>query len=69
MSGDGEVILEGGPVGIPTQVTAAEVDLAERIKIRRLNGYDHFERTEDYREVGDSNLPVFRWAYRTQVAE
>ncbi|MEU6263507.1 DUF5988 family protein [Saccharopolyspora shandongensis] len=69
MSGDGEVILEGGPVGIPTQVTAAEVDLAERIKIRRSNGYDHFERTEDYRAVGDSKLPVFRWAYRTQVAE
>jgi hypothetical protein len=65
-----EIILEGGPIDIPSQWTSPAVEsLRERVKIERLNGYDHFERTEDFRKVGDVDLPVFRWAYRTQIAE
>jgi hypothetical protein len=64
------VTLEGGPPDLP-QVWSVHPDAATdtKIKIRRGNGYEHFERL--HAELADDSgaPPVFTWTMRTQIAE
>ncbi|MCU7827360.1 hypothetical protein KSNIM_38175 [Kitasatospora sp. DSM 101779] len=63
------VLLRGGPSDIP-EIHEVETDVIEdRLKIPRGNGYEHFEFTRRFQDVGDVLIPVYRWSYRTAVAE
>ncbi|KWV30974.1 DUF5988 family protein [Micromonospora rifamycinica] len=72
--GDGhvDVVLEGGPVGLPA-VDRARSALAGtgRIKVPYLGGYEHFERRGDHDGRADdaSRVVVFHWTMRTKIAE
>lgn len=60
-----DIVLEGGPPGMPSAVRAGRSAIAERkLKIPYLDGYEHFEL------VGDAGEPArFRWTMRTKIAE
>jgi hypothetical protein len=62
------VILSGGPDGLP-RIWPRPDDAAEQVKIRRANGYEHFEFAGEYAEHDGERLPVYRWCYRTYIAE
>jgi hypothetical protein len=60
-------VLEGGPDDIPDdqrRTTVGEHD--EKVKVRHLGGYEHFERT-DPTAAGDAVR--FHWTMRTRIAE
>ncbi|GAA1240034.1 hypothetical protein GCM10009665_33640 [Kitasatospora nipponensis] len=63
------VLLRGGPDDLPRvqEVPADEVD--GRLSILRGNGYEHFEFTEEYDDFDGEPAPVYRWSYRTAIAE
>ncbi|MCX4390269.1 DUF5988 family protein [Micromonospora peucetia] len=63
-----DVVLEGGPVDLPTDLRSHRVARAEeKIKILHYGGYEHFERGSSPEPI---DLPVvFRWTGRTRIAE
>jgi hypothetical protein len=63
-----DIILEGGPDSLPTDVRRQRVDdLAETVKICYYGGYEHFRRADAESAVDG---PVrFRWVGRTRIAE
>ncbi|MER7760745.1 DUF5988 family protein [Streptomyces sp. NPDC097619] len=63
-----EALLEGGPADIPHRHTISDDD-PDRIRVRRLAGYEHYEFTGTYRTQGPEHLPVYRWIYSTRIAE
>ncbi len=61
-----EVVLEGGPHGIPTTMQAPRGSANDRIKIPHLNGYEHF----DLDTTTVNCVPRrFFWTMRTRIAE
>ena len=64
-----DVLLEGGPVDIPHQWRTEVDDTSGHIRIPRLAGYEHFEPTGRVRTVEDREIAVYRWTYRTRIAE
>ncbi|MET8629842.1 DUF5988 family protein [Kitasatospora sp. NPDC004669] len=63
------VFLEGGPSDIPEIQEVKSGSIVNRLKIPRGNGYEHFEITQDFKDVGGVLMPVYRWSYRTAIAE
>ncbi|MFI2617290.1 DUF5988 family protein [Streptomyces sp. NPDC018584] len=70
-----EAVLVGGPAEIPAEARkvrlpfTGESGLDEKVKVRFLNGYEHFER-EPGAVPRDRTSPVtFRWTTRTMIAE
>jgi len=71
------VELEGGPSHLCGTVKLTELDEVifseQKIKIRYLNGYEHYEPTDAPLGVADGGAvpaPVrFRWTGRTKIAE
>ncbi|WFE60944.1 DUF5988 family protein [Micromonospora sp. WMMD712] len=61
-----DVVLEGGPATLPTELRSHRVSPVEhKIKVRHYGGYEHFER-----DSGGGEAPVvFRWTGRTRIAE
>ena len=57
-----DVLLEGGPADL-TGRTHRVAPGDERIAVPHLGGYEHFERDPH------SSQPVYRWSYRTKIAE
>lgn len=41
----------------------------EPVKILHHNAYEHFEFTHEYCDLHGVTLPVYRWSYRTYIAE
>ncbi|WP_326654139.1 DUF5988 family protein [Streptomyces sp. NBC_01750] len=39
------------------------------MKILHHNAYEHFEFTHEYCDLHGVTLPVYRWSYRTYIAE
>ncbi|MEV4846026.1 DUF5988 family protein [Micromonospora matsumotoense] len=67
-----EVVLEGGPVGLPATTRARSAPTGTgRIKVPYLGGYEHFERSGDHDGLNDdaSQVVIFRWTMRTKIAE
>ncbi|MET7906278.1 DUF5988 family protein [Streptomyces sp. NPDC005355] len=69
MSQPAFVILVGGPPRTPQIRAAPPVGDRERVKIQRGNGYEHFESTDECAEFDGELIPVYRWCYRTFIAE
>jgi hypothetical protein len=63
------VFLKGGPSDIPEIQEVKSGSTAGRLTIPRGNGYEHFEITQDFKDVGGVLMPVYRWSYRTAIAE
>ncbi|MFD5028868.1 DUF5988 family protein [Streptomyces sp. NPDC058220] len=62
-------ILRGGPDGTPATWKLQPGPCDTRLKILRGNGYEHFEFTRQYAEFNGELCPVYRWSYRTYIAE
>ena len=62
-------VLHGGPADLPPNMRRCEVAVdQQKIKVPWLGGNEHFER--DVEAAQDPGQPVvFRWSYRTRVAE
>lgn len=69
----GLVRLEGGPAQICGTVDLRDLGHAlisqEKIKIRHLDGYEHYESVMPVGDLGESAPSVFRWSGRTKIAE
>ncbi|MFD9603670.1 DUF5988 family protein [Streptomyces sp. NPDC059970] len=63
------VILSGGPEGSPPTWEVKSLDSETRVAVPRWNGYEHFEFADHYAELDGELLPVYRWIYRTYIAE
>ncbi|GAA5202314.1 hypothetical protein GCM10023322_84080 [Rugosimonospora acidiphila] len=62
-----EIILRGGPKGLPEEARRLVVDHAEsKIKLHFGAGYEHFEQVDGAAETGP--IP-FQWTMRTKIAE
>lgn len=62
-----ECRLEGGPSYMPDELRKIRVPMEEhKIKIMVYNGWEHFERINEFTETGE---PIFRWTMRTKIAE
>jgi hypothetical protein len=61
-----EVLLVGGPHGVPQTMRAPLATVDDRIKIQHLNGYEHFHLDT---ATADSVPRRFHWAMRTRIAE
>ncbi|WP_344535471.1 DUF5988 family protein [Streptomyces albiaxialis] len=62
-----DVVLEGGPTGIPSAVRTERSTMTDRkLKIPFRGGYEHFELVG---EPGDLSRVIFRWTMRTRIAE
>lgn len=64
-----EVHLLGGPEGMPRKLwLPGGLASDEKLKIRYLAGYEHYERTPWARGTTGSGL-TFTWSMRTRIAE
>jgi hypothetical protein len=68
MSSAGLVLLRGGPCDAP-QVVHAPAGAGDPVKIAYGDGYEHYEFTGEYADIGEGPMPVYRWVYRTPGAE
>ncbi|WP_432906167.1 DUF5988 family protein [Micromonospora matsumotoense] len=60
------IALEGGPASLPPELRSQRISPdAPKVKVPHHGGYEHFERPDD----GDDEPLVFRWAYRSRIAE
>jgi hypothetical protein len=63
-----EVVLEGGPAGLPTELRTCRVTRGtDKIKLPYCGGYEHFERLPAESVVGGP--VIFRWTQQTRIAE
>nr|AXL05735.1 hypothetical protein [uncultured bacterium] len=65
-----KITLSGGPSELATvdrSVPAAE--LGRTLKIRYRAGHEHFVHDGEYQKVDGHEVAVFRWTYRTKIAE
>ncbi|TDC24914.1 hypothetical protein E1265_08475 [Streptomyces sp. 8K308] len=63
------VLLVDGPSGISPLWPAPRDETQKKIKIRHLNGYEHFELTGSQVEIDGVQTPIYRWRRRTYIAE
>jgi hypothetical protein len=63
------VLLKGGPDDLPQGWEAPPGGFAEQVKILRRNGYEHFEFAYEYSVLDGETMPIYRWCYRTFIAE
>jgi hypothetical protein len=65
-----EVILEGGPDGLPAASRRWRTSSAQqKIKVVYRGGYEHFERTTNTHDGEHCHRVVFEWTSRTRIAE
>ncbi|MEU6326740.1 MULTISPECIES: DUF5988 family protein [unclassified Streptomyces] len=62
------VILVDGPEGNGLPQYARD-NAGDPIRILRGNGYERFEFYGEYADLGGEPVPVYRWCYRTRIAE
>ncbi|WP_280663885.1 DUF5988 family protein [Kitasatospora sp. MAP12-44] len=63
------VLLRGGPDDLPRVMEAPVDEVGHRMSFPRGNGYEHFEFSEEYEDFDGRPAPVYRWSYRTAIAE
>jgi uncharacterized protein DUF5988 len=64
------VVLSGGPTGLAaTDHSVPVAELGRKLKIRHLAGYEHFVHDGEFQSVDGADVAVFRWTYRTKIAE
>lgn len=68
MSTVDRAVLVGGPSGLSDRIVPATPPGTD-IKIEFRGGYEHFEATPHLQETVDGPLRVYKWTYRTAIAE
>lgn len=64
------VRLEGGPRDLPEGLRSATVpDGQHVIKLEHRGGYEHFHRTGETYDEEHGRAVLFRWVWRTRIAE
>lgn len=63
------VFLKGGPSGAPQVVQAPPGGAGVPVKIEYCGGWEHYEFTGAYTEIGEGPMPVYRWTRRQPGAE
>ncbi|WP_331745989.1 DUF5988 family protein [Streptomyces sp. NBC_00872] len=63
------VMLTEGPEGTPESWDVKSLESEPRVRILLGNRYEHFEFAHCYTKSGGESLPVYRWSYRTYIAE
>ncbi|MWA08908.1 DUF5988 family protein [Streptomyces sp. BA2] len=67
---DFEVLLVGGPSAIPdAERVQVSPSLTEKFKYRFGAHYEHFVHEGEFSDIGNKQLPVYRWTTRTAIAE
>ncbi|MGW1895170.1 DUF5988 family protein [Streptomyces sp. NPDC002004] len=69
MSSTGFVLLKGGPGGAPQMVEAPSGGTGAPVKISYCGGYEHYEFTGEYIDIGEGPVPVYRWTRHQPGAE
>jgi hypothetical protein len=70
MERDPNIVLQGGPASLPDAERMRHLsDTHEKLKLRHLNRYEHFEPTSHMRVHQGRDLKVFEWTGTTYVAE
>jgi hypothetical protein len=70
LSQSARIRLEGGPNDLPDEMRMGTVtDEQSVIKFERHGGYEHFHRTDEKHHGEDGPAVVFRWVWRTRIAE
>ena len=65
-----DVVLEGGPMDLPDLLRRQRVDPVEYdIKVHHRGGYEHFVRTTEWSYRHGTPRIVYRWSFRTRIAE
>ncbi|MGW6015195.1 DUF5988 family protein [Streptomyces sp. NPDC055210] len=64
-----DVVLVGGPDGVPERIAVPAESLSDRLTVRHLNGREHFEATDKHVEIEGCSAPVYEWIYNTKIAE
>ncbi|WP_159400730.1 DUF5988 family protein [Streptomyces sp. XY431] len=65
------VALEGGPEGAPCACRVEDLSLVdtERAVISYCGCNEHYASTGEMQEVEGQDVPLYRWSYRTRIAE
>ncbi|MDI5962390.1 DUF5988 family protein [Streptantibioticus silvisoli] len=65
-----DVVLTGGPADIPENLGVPKSMVEDgKVKIQRLGGYEHYERSGGIGTGETAGSPVFSWTTRTKIAE
>ncbi|MER7854028.1 DUF5988 family protein [Streptomyces bacillaris] len=59
-----EIQISGGPGELGPYASIADTEPPDRVALKYLNGYEHFERSGH-----DGEVPAYRWIYSTKIAE
>ncbi|MFK0247775.1 DUF5988 family protein [Amycolatopsis azurea] len=63
------ILLAGGPASLDPVRTLPEGHLPDRLSVDHGRWHEHFERTDGRDVVRGGMARVFRWIYRTAIAE
>lgn len=64
------IILRGGPAELGAAVRSVPAEeLGRTLKISYLGGSEHFVHDGEFESVDGYDAAVFRWEYRTKIAE
>jgi hypothetical protein len=65
------VVLEGGPPGLAPvhRLPDGTATDCPRLVVAYYGQHQHFDRTDDLRDKDGRRVAVFRWTYRTAIAE
>ncbi|MET9258993.1 DUF5988 family protein [Amycolatopsis sp. NPDC004079] len=63
------ILLAGGPASLDPVRTLPDGRLPRRLSVDHRSGHEHFERTDGRDVVRGELVRVFRWSYRTAIAE
>lgn len=65
-----KIILRGGPDELAAADRSVPVaELGQKLKIRYGVGYEHFVHDGECQLIDGREVAVFRWTYRTKIAE
>jgi Family of unknown function (DUF5988) len=71
-----KIMLSGGPVelatadpGIPVIRSVPVAEFEPTLKICYRAGYEHFVHDGEYQTIDGCEVAIFRWTYRTKIAE
>ncbi|OXM48860.1 DUF5988 family protein [Amycolatopsis alba] len=63
------ILLAGGPAALDPVRTLPEGDFPAQLSVDHGRWHEHFVRTDGHDVVRGSLVRVFRWSYRTAIAE
>ncbi|MCW7941288.1 hypothetical protein AAW14_04260 [Streptomyces hygroscopicus] len=69
MSSASLVLLKGGPCDAPQVVHAPSGGTGTPVKVMYGSGFEHYEFTGEYADIGEGPMPVYRWVRHAPGAE